>query len=345
MRIVGYELEAKKYKNLSIDLNDEYTYMDFYKYEKSNYNYIKRKYDSNYSKSGYYVGLYEDESIKRGYFYTRESVLLKDEHIYKKYTRYIELLEFGYNTNDLDGVTFFIDYLYYYSRMLGAKFLKVKTKEKDFEMFYELLRKFKHTNYKNYMYIKLDQIKPDNLRYLKKYKYDKLTLKELYHLNEIGYNLTKTKAILHLKDDQYVEIDRRTRKIKYPSMFLNVPSSSKYNYLNESSGALIRYVSTHIYDIKGNVEFNYVINGLEDYEFFKIGRKLFTLEKEKFIKDYQVKDEVKEIAKIICTETNISSIDIIMSYYFSWKNYYAALSSIWIYLEKYLTDEEENEDY
>jgi len=34
-----------------------------------------------------------------------------------------------------------------------------------------------------------------------------------------------------------------------------------------------------------------------------------------------------------------------MSYYFSWKNYYAALSSIWIYLEKYLTDEEEIEEY
>ena len=31
MRINNFELEAKTYKNLSIDLQDEYSYMDFYK--------------------------------------------------------------------------------------------------------------------------------------------------------------------------------------------------------------------------------------------------------------------------------------------------------------------------
>ena len=64
MRIKDFELEAKTYKNLSIDLEDEYSYMDFYKNKESDYNYIKRKYESNYNKSGYYIGLYEDESIK-----------------------------------------------------------------------------------------------------------------------------------------------------------------------------------------------------------------------------------------------------------------------------------------
>ena len=43
MRINNFELEAKTYKNLSIDLQDEYSYMDFYKRKESDYNYIKRK--------------------------------------------------------------------------------------------------------------------------------------------------------------------------------------------------------------------------------------------------------------------------------------------------------------
>ena len=71
--------------------------MDFYKLHESDYNYIKRKYERNYSKSGYYIGLYEDEYIKRGYFYVCENMLLKDEHIYQKHTSYMELLEFGFN--------------------------------------------------------------------------------------------------------------------------------------------------------------------------------------------------------------------------------------------------------
>ena len=43
MRVKGIELEEKTFNNLSIDLEDEYTYMDFYKQKKSDYNYIKRK--------------------------------------------------------------------------------------------------------------------------------------------------------------------------------------------------------------------------------------------------------------------------------------------------------------
>ena len=42
MRRKDFELEAKTYGNLSIDLDDEYQDMDFYKRKESNYNYIKR---------------------------------------------------------------------------------------------------------------------------------------------------------------------------------------------------------------------------------------------------------------------------------------------------------------
>ena len=345
MRINNFELEAKTYKNLSIDLQDEYSYMDFYKRKESDYNYIKRKYEHNYNKSGYYIGLYEDESIKRGYFYVVENMLLKDEHIYKKNTSYCELLEFGFTNNDLEQVNFLIDYLYYYVKHIGAYFLKVKVKEKDFNKFYDLLKKFKYTKYKNYIYIKIDKVKFDNLRYLKKYKNDKLSFKELYHLNEIGFNFDRNKGVLTLYNNENIIINRKTRKITYPSFFKNITKDSKYNYLNYNSKALIHYLKSNLYDVYNeNIELDYKIKGLEDFELIKIGRRLLSLEKDKFIENYQIKDSVKDFAKIACINDSITSMNVIMECDFRWKSYYASLSSIWIYLEKYLKEEIEEED-
>ena len=345
MRINNFEIEAKTYKNLSIDLEDEYSYMNFYKRKESDYNYIKRKYEPNYNKSGYYIGLYEDESIKRGYFYVVENMLLKDEHIYKKNTRYCELLEFGFTNNNLDQVNFLIDYLYYYVKHIGASFLKVKTKEKDFIKFYELLKKYKYTKYKNYIYIKIDKMKFESIRYLKKYKYDKISLKELYHLNEIGFVFSKTKGVLSLYNDECITINRKTRKITYPSFFKNLSKESKYNYLNYNSKALIHFVKSNLYEVYNeNIELDYKVKDLEEYEFIKIGRRLLSLEKDKFIKDYQIKDNIKDFAKVVCNNDKITSMNVIMECDFRWKSYYASLSSIWIYLEKYLNEEKKIEE-
>ena len=85
------------------------------------------------------------------------------------------------------------------------------------------------------------------------------------------------------------------------------------------------------------------IKDLEDYEFIKIGRRLLSLEKDKFIENYQVKDSVKDFAKVVCNN-NITSMNVIMECDFRWKSYYASLSSIWIYLEKYLKEEIEEKE-
>lgn len=346
MRLKNCNLEAKKYKNLSIELEDEYKYMDFYRYEKSDYNYTKRKYDPNYCKSGDYVGLYEDESVHRGYFYVARNMLLKDQHIYQKYCCYFELLEFGYNKNDLDGVNFLVDYLFYYCKTLCARFLKVKTKEKDFEKFYEVLRKYKHTIYKDYMYFDLNPVIYENMIHLKKYKGDKFTLKELYHLNEIGFDLDENKGVLVLKNNQVIEVDRKTRKITYPEMFKNLKEDSKYNYFNYYSSGLIHYIKSNIYDYYNcSIEFDYKIEGLEDRELIKAGYNLITLEKDKYIKDYKVRDDIKEFAEIVCTKAGITSMNVIIDSYFVWKAFYGTYASIWIYLEKYLHEEEEEEEY
>lgn len=346
MRRKDFELEAKTYGNLSIDLDDEYQDMYFYKLKESNYNYIKRKYINNYQNSGYYVGLYENESTKRGYFYVCENMLLKNEHIYQKYTRYIELLEFGFNNNDINQVNFLIDYLYYYCQGLGAQFLKIKTKEKAFCKFYELIKKFNHTTYKDYIYIDIVPLEFENLKHLKKYKGDKLTFKELYHLNQIGFDFDEEKGVLNLYNDQYIKIDRKTRRLTYSSVFKNLKDDSRFNYWNADSSSLIHYFKMNYYDICNNgVIFDYKIQGLEDKEFIRSGRKLITLEHEKYLKDYRLKEEIADFAKEVCSKTDILSMDIVMNSYFRWKSYYASVSSVWVYLYKYFEGEEEIEEY
>mgnify|MGYP003294562548 CR=1 FL=1 len=122
--------------------------------------------------------------------------------------------------------------------------------------------------------------------------------------------------------------------------------SYKYNYLNYISKALIHYIKSHFYDIENHdIELDYKIKGFEDRELIKIGQKLITLEKEKYIDGYQIKDEIVDFAKAVCENTNIISMDVIMDCGFRWKNYYASLTSIWIYLPKYVYGEEEVEEY
>jgi hypothetical protein len=109
--------------------------------------------------------------------------------------------------------------------------------------------------------------------------------------------------------------------------------------------ALIHYIKSNLYDVYNeNIELDYKIKGLEDFELIKIGRRLLSLEKDKFIENYQIKDSVKDFAKIACVNDSITSMNVIMECDFRWKSYYASLSSIWIYLEKYLKEEIEEEE-
>ena len=184
------------------------------------------------------------------------------------------------------------------------------------------------------------------MKYLKKYKKDKLSFKELYHLNEIGFDFNKTKGVLILNNGKKIEVNRKTRKITYPDSFKNLTRDSKYNYLNYDSLALIHYVKSNFYDVgDAYIELDYKIEGLEDRELIRINRKLISLEHQKYIKDYQIKEDVEEFAKIVCTKTNITSMDVIIECAFRWKSYYASLSSIWIYLSKYIDGEVEIEEY
>ena len=89
-----YYDENLNLEGLHIEKDDEYMDMDYYKHEGKNseYNYIKRKYEPNYNKSGDYISLYRDNySEKLGYYYISAILSVKPIRNYPAYSRYCEL--------------------------------------------------------------------------------------------------------------------------------------------------------------------------------------------------------------------------------------------------------------
>lgn len=128
MFLKGLTLKWKQQNNLLIDLDDENSYMDYYREKTSNYNYIKRKYSSSYSKSGKYIDLYNNDE-KLGYFYTSCRLATNPIYKYSNYTRYLELIEFGFNNNNIEQIYFLLDYLIEYASQNNCNFIQIKTKK------------------------------------------------------------------------------------------------------------------------------------------------------------------------------------------------------------------------
>ena len=286
-----YDDEMLDLEGLHIETDDEYQDMDYYrrKGEKSNYNYVKRRYEPNYNKSGCYISLYRDNySVKLGYYYISSILSVKPIRNYPAYTHYCELLEFGFINNDVEDVKFLINNMLDFASDNNAKFIKVKTKEKSFEKFYELLRTYPHKEDKKYIFLKVTNKKLSKYKYLKQYKNDKLSMVELYHLLASRFNILKDKCVFELPDNKEIVIYRKTRKVKYPENFKYL--SEKYKTFNQSSLDLISFYTMHAYDYKDKiVNTNFRIEGY-DYDFIKIGRELHAYRDFKYEEDYNVKD-------------------------------------------------------
>lgn len=278
MFLNNIEIKGKSWKDLSIDLDDEYSYMDYYRDSESNsnYNYIKRKYDNNSLKHGKYVGLYKNKKDKLGYFYISLTISTKPIFKYPSYTRYAELLEFGFINNDLEAINFLLDYLIEYAANNGSYFIKIKTKEKAFSQFYELLRKHKHYEDENYIYLEFKPIEYNFAKYLNSYENDKLSIKELYRLNSIGFQIEKEICKYKLHNNDFIIVDRKTRKVSYPKKVINL--TSKYSKLNQNSFNLIHI----IINIDNNhenkvIDVNYKLEKYE-FDFVKVDNELWTLD-------------------------------------------------------------------
>ena len=334
MRIEDDILIAKTYNDLFIDLDDEYMDMDFYKY-----NYIKTKYKPNYMKPGKYIGLYREGWEKVGYFYVSSLMGLKPVHTFPRYTRYFELLEFGFLNNNIEEVKFLIDYLIYYCRTMAGTFLKIKTTENDFNPFYELIKKYPHTSDAKYLYIDLDPIEYEFTKHLVSYEGDQLTIKDLYHLYSIGFEVYKDSCIMNLQNDEIIKIDRKTANIIYPNRFINIPN--KYLKLNKNSYNLISYISFEKYNLLNKtIQMDYRLPGY-DYELIKIDNKLLSFVNFKDIDACTTREDFPYFAFEAYVNNGFTSLHIITNAKFDFKHYYPRHRLQFVYLPKYCGEETE----
>lgn len=329
-----YEDEELDLTGLHIEDDDEYKYMDFYRYDgkDSDYNYIKRKYEPNYNKSGDYISLYKDNySEKLGYYYLTSILSIKPTYKYPGYTIYGELLEFGFVNNNLDEVKFLLDNMFEYASKCNMKFIKVKTKEKSFEKFYELLRTYKHSEDEKHIYLAVKNTKPERYRYLKHYKNDKLTMKELYHLLGARFKVLKNTCELELPNDEKFVVNRKTRKVSYPKRFINL--SNKLTTFSKEALDLMQVYSMSAYDYKDDIiDTNYHINGF-NYTVVKAGSEILAGREVKYIENsYEKKDNFMDFVIKAHDEHGIRVLHVCEGSKFYVKSIWSTCSKEWNYL-------------
>ncbi len=329
-----YEKEELDLTGLHIENDDEYKDMDYYKYEgkNSNYNYVKRKYEPNYNKLGDYISLYRDNySEKLGYYYLSCILSVKPILYYPNYTRYGELLEFGFVNNDVEDVKFLLNHMFNYASDCNLKFIKVKTKEKAFEKFYELLKTYPHTEDEKHIYLDVVDKKLERYEHLKHYEDDALTIKELYHLYAERFKILKDTCEYELYDNEKFVIDRKTRKVTYPKRFINL--NEKHLTFSQNALDLMCLYKMDAYGYKDEVvDVAYHIDGY-DYPFIKIGRELMVFRDFKYEKDsFDVKDGFIDFVIKACEEYGFSVLYVCSGSKLKLKQLYATCSKEWNYL-------------
>lgn len=335
MFLNGVKLEPKKENNLLIDLYDEYPDMDFYLDKTSEYNYIKKRYERNYMKSGRYIGLYtEDEMEKLGYFYISCRMSVKSIYKYDSYARYAELLEFGFVNNNLEQIKFLIEYMIEYASKSGSYFIRVKTKEKSFEKFYNLLRNYPHTEDEEYLYIELDVVDYDFARHLKNYDGDKISIRELYQLNSIGFKVYEDKCVYELYNKDCFIIDRKTREITYPERIINLKKIHKT--LNTKSLSLMHMIINKPLNFEDKViDVCYHMDGI-DHTFIKIAYELYTFDRFMYVDDCVDKNILTEFSKIAYEKYGFHCLGLSDYTKYKFRIYYSSIGVQTFFLPNYV---------
>lgn len=334
-----YYDEELDLQGLHIEDDDEYKDMDYYKFEgkQSNYNYIKRKYEPNYNKPGEYISLYRDNySEKLGYYYLSSYLTTKPYHLCDSYQRYGELREFGFVNNNVEDVKFLMNHMLEYASECALKFIKVKTKEKSFSKFYEFLRTYPHTEDEKHIYLDVKDSHPVRYEHLKHYEDDALTIKELYHLYAERFTILKDTCEYELFDGEKFVVDRKTRKVSYPSRFINL--SNKHLYFSQAALDLMSLYKFEAYSYKNSiVDADYHIEGY-DYSFIKIGNELLAFRDFKYEEGWKVKDSFIDFVYKVHNDLHINVLHICDSSKLKLKTLYASSGREWNYLPSIIED-------
>ena len=186
-----------------------------------------------------------------GYFIPYIKIWLEKDSNFPLYDRYIDLLEFAILGTSKKRLHLLFDYLIYFSRLKGAKFIRINAKEK-FNNFYSFIVEeynFKKINDAYYLIID-NPIEIDEYEHLRIYDDDFLTFDDIYFLNMIGFIINKDFCEYQVLGDS-ITIDRKNGNISFPNCIIINQSSTQKTFC-KNNYSLIKYIVSNYYLIKEN---------------------------------------------------------------------------------------------
>jgi hypothetical protein len=200
----------------------------------------------NYLTVGQYLN---NEGI--GYFAVQTLILLNNVSEFSIYDRYVELLEFGLINNNKKYAEALLNYLIYYSRLNGAKFIKISKRYDEFKHFYSLIEKHNAIFFDNCYYIKItNPIEYEDLIHIKTYSDDSLDINDIVFLHTIGLTVDRNLCYVNFTDGNSLSINRRNGQLTLPKNV--VYDSENYKSFNKSLYALIYYVYYNYYSFSSD---------------------------------------------------------------------------------------------
>lgn len=217
------------------------------------------------------------------------------------------MLEFGINVNDEKLAKVLVDYLVYLARIEGSKFIKISSRYKEFNSFYELLvnEYNAHLSEDSYYFEVNDPIEYEDLEHLKIYEYDSIDLETLNFLFQIGYSIEKDECIMTFNNADKIIIDRKDLSVKYPNCIIKNSNNEIFNKLNPSLYYLLYFINFNYNDIlKHGLILDYEILG-----------KIFSRLNNTLIARSSIKldDRYKELLKQIYEKLNINYLTLYTS--------------------------------
>ena len=219
MKLNDIQLEEYNNGGIEIYLDEEYFHHNWWNsYEGLTYVYSRDK-EQDFSNSDPCITMRIDRETE-GYFIPRRMILRDGEEVFAKFDRYIELLEFCVTTNDKTHAKTLFDYLLYYARVFGAKFVRIG-KGEVFEQFYLFAREYRCLENESFIYVFIDNpIDYEEYEHLRTYDGDGLDFDDLYYLNLIFFRIGEKSCDITLFNET-LSIDRATKKISFPSFVLS----------------------------------------------------------------------------------------------------------------------------
>lgn len=214
-----------------------------------------------------------DKSIV-GYFIARRE--------YKITHKELVLCDFAVDSEDDSLSKILFDYIISYSNYNGYNIISIQKDEK-----YQNFINFIKENYivsegDNYLHLNNEKPRIKSCqRYINVYENDQISYENQYFLYDLGFRISKTNCILKLKENEIIDVDRKTGIVTFPS---NVSiTSDKVKITNKTRNLILIIKSMFKYKNIADIEVNYSIEK-DEYEAI-CERCIFSSKKQKELID------------------------------------------------------------